>query len=489
MTVAIGVDQGTTGTRVVAFDGDWRVLASDYREAPPHHPQPGWVEKDAEQVVQSVRDGLRAVAAEVGRERVTAVGLDNEGETVLAWDAHTLEPLSPAIVWSCRRSQGIVDRLREAGAEPRVRELAGTPLDPYFSSTKIRWLLENAGAVADAAAAGRARFGTLDAYLCSRLGDGPATEPSTAARTQLQALARPGVWDAELCTVFGVDPAALPAIGPSTGALGQLDGLPLHAALVDQTAALAGHGCLRAGQAKATYGTGVFVLANAGPVPPGDPAGLLPTVAWSQPGGPPQAVTYALDGGVFTAGSAMVWLRDSLGLLHDAAQSEAMARSVPDAGGVRFLPALSGLAAPWWRPAARAAWTGMSAHTTPAHLVRAVLESVCMRVRDVLDAMAAAGPPPTLLRMDGGMTRNAWLVQRQADVLGLPVRVAEETEATALGTAAMALVGAGRIGMDAVARLAETGRTVQPSPDSAGWREAEYAAWRRFVEATRPLEG
>ena len=488
MTVAIGVDQGTTGTRVVAFDGHWQGLASDYREAPPSHPQPGWVEKDAEQVVVSVREALRAVAAEVGRERVTAVGLDNEGETVLAWEAETLRPLSPAIVWSCRRSQEIVNRLQADGAGDRARELAGTPLDPYFSSTKIRWLLENCGAVADAARAGRARFGTLDAYLCARLGDGPATEPSTAARTQLQALARPGAWDPELCAVFGVDAGTLPPIGPSTGSLGRLDGLPLHALLVDQTAALAGHGCLRPGLAKATYGTGVFVLANAGGEPPADPAGLLPTVAWSLPGRPPADVTYALDGGVFTAGSAMVWLRDGLGLLDDPAASEAMARSVPDSGGVRFLPALTGLAAPWWRPGARAAWTGMTAHTTPAHLVRAVLESVCLRVRDVLEAMAAAGARPQLLRMDGGMAQNAWLVQRQADVLGIPVRVAEEAEATALGAAAMALVGAGVIGMEAVFALSETGRTVEPGAESRAWRETEYAGWRRFVEAMRALE-
>jgi glycerol kinase len=488
MTVAIGVDQGTTGTRVVAFDGDWRVLAFDYREVRTDHPRPGWVEKDAEAVVESVREGLRAVAGEVGRERVEAVGLDNEGETVMAWDAETLRPLAPAIVWSCRRSQEIVDRLRGAGAEPRVQELAGTPLDPYFSSTKIRWLLENVAAVADAAASGRARFGTLDAYVCARLAGGAVTEPSTAARTQLQALARPGGWDPALCDVFGVDPATLPPIGPSTGDLGRLDGMPLRALLVDQTAALAGHGCLQPGQAKATYGTGVFVLANAGGQPPGDPAGLLPTVAWSQPGGSAQQVTYALDGGVFTAGSAMQWMRDQLGLLDDAARSEQLARSVPDTGGVRFLPALTGLAAPWWRPQARAAWVGMTAHTSQAHLVRAVLDSVCLRVRDVLEALAAAGVRPQLLRVDGGMTQNAWLMQRQADLLGIPVRLAAQAEATALGAAAMALVGDGRIGLEQVAALAESGHTVEPSPASQGWRESEYAAWRRFVDDMRALE-
>jgi glycerol kinase len=489
MTVAIGVDQGTTGTRVVAFDESWRMLAGEYREVPPVHPRPGWVEKDAEAVVESVREGLRAVAGEVGRDRVSAVGLDNEGETVVAWDEDTLEPLAPAIVWSCRRSQDIVERLRADGAEGRVRELAGTPLDPYFSSTKIRWLIENDAAVAAACERGRARFGTLDAFVCARLGDGPATEPSTAARTQLQALARPGRWDPELCGVFGVDPGTLPPIGVSSGGLGTLDGLPLRSLLVDQTAALAGHGCLAAGGAKATYGTGIFVLANAGAHPPADPAGLLPTVAWTAPGTDPSAVAYALDGGVFTAGAAIGWLRDELGLLDDPAESERMARSVPDAGGVRFLPALTGLAAPWWRPAARATWWGMTAHTTRAHLVRAVLESLCLRVRDVVEAMAGAGARPPLLRVDGGMTANRWLMQRQADVLGIPLQVSAEAEATALGAAGMARVGAGELSLDDLAALGESGERIDPAPESDGWRDREYADWRRFVEGIAAVEG
>jgi glycerol kinase len=483
VSVLLGVDQGTTGTRVVAFDDDLRPLADDYRPLPAHHPQPGWVEKDPEAVVASVRDGIAAVAAEVGRDRVTAVGLDNEGETVAAWDAESLEPLAPAVVWSCRRSEGIVERLRGAGAEDGVRARAGTPLDPYFSSTKIRWLLENAPAVARAAERGRVRFGTFDAYLCARLGDGAVTEPSTAARTQLQALARPGAWDPELCRTFSVDPATLPPIGPSVGELGRLAGLPLRALLVDQTAALAGHGCLEPGAAKATYGTGVFVLANAGPRPPARPAGLLPAVAWTLPDGAAPRTTYALDGGVFTAGSAVTWLRDELQLIADPGETERLARSVPDAGGVRFLPALTGLAAPWWRPAARAAWAGMTAHTTRAHLVRAVLEAVCWRVCDVVEAMRAAGAAPAVLRADGGMTANAWLVQRQADVLGIPVQVAGHAEATALGAAAMAGVGAGALGLPRVAELAATGTAVAPDPAAAAWRDREYAAWRRFVEA------
>jgi glycerol kinase len=481
LSVLIGIDQGTTGTRVVAFGAGDRVLAEEYREVAAAHPQPGWVEKDADEVVHSVSECLAAVVGQIGGAAVDAVGLDNEGETIVAWDAETLQPLAPAIVWSCRRSQGVVDRLRAAGAEPRVRELAGTPLDPYFSSTKMRWLLENDESVAAAAEAGRIRFGTFDAYLCARLGDGARTDPSTAARTQLQRIDRPGMWDQDLCGIFGVDPAWLPPIGSSVGELGRFAGLPLGALLVDQTAALAGHGCLAPGAAKATYGTGVFVLANAGSSPPAEPGGLLPTVAWQE-----RSITYALDGGVFSAGSAMGWLQE-LGLVADPGESEALARSVADTGGVRFLPALTGVAAPWWMPQARGVWSGMTAHTTRAHLVRSVLEAIAWRVRDIVDAMRAAGAAPPLLRVDGGMTGNRWLMQRQADVLGIPVRVAAQAEATALGVARAAAAGVGRAAFAGLAELAETGETIEPSAGSAAWRDSEHSDWRRWLAAAGSL--
>ncbi len=483
MTILVGIDQGTTGTRTVAFDERFAEVAQAYRRVPVSHPQPGWVEKDADAVVRSVAETLAEVAAAVGPERVTAVGLDNEGETVVAWDAETLVPLAPAIVWSCRRSEEIVRALADAGAGDEVRALAGTPLDPYFSSTKIAWLLEHDEAVRRAAAEGRARFGTLDAYVCARLGDGARTEPSTAARTQLQALAAPGRWSDRLCAVFGVDAATLPPIEPSTGDLGVLRvsgidrPLPLRALLVDQTAALAGHGAVAAGAAKATYGTGIFVLAHAGSDPPLRAEGLLPTVAW-QIGG---RSDYALDGGVFSAGSALDWAV-GLGLLDAPERSGELAASVPDSGGVWFLPALTGLGAPWWRADARAVWAGMTAHTTPAHLVRALLESLCFRVRDIVAALAAAGAAPARLRVDGGMTANAWMMQRQADILGIPVQVAATAEATALGAAAAAGIGAGRLTLADLAALAEGGESVEPAPGSADRRDAEYAAWRAFAE-------
>ncbi len=479
--VWVGVDQGTGATRAVAFDESGTVLADARIPVPVTHPQPGWVEKDAAAVVESVAGVLADVTGQVGAGAVSGVGLDNEGETVVAWDADSLQPLAPAIVWSCRRSEQIVERLRADGVEERVRELAGTPLDPYFSSSKITWLLENDAAVQAAAAAGRARFGTLDAYLLARLGDGALTEPSTAARTQLQAIAAPGRWDPELCQIFGVDPRTLPPIGESTGELGTIADLPLRAMLVDQTAALAGHGCIASGDVKATYGTGVFLLANTGSQPPRDPAGLLPTVAWTTAG----ASTYALDGGVFSAASAVNWLRDTLRLVDTAEETETLARSVPDTGGVRFLPALTGLAAPWWRSNERATWAGMTAHTTRAHLVRAVLESITLRVRDLVEALAKAGTRPEMLRVDGGMTANRWMMQRQADVLGIPVHISPTTEATALGVASFAAVGAGARSLGELGALAAGGTTLEPSAESAGWRDEEYAGWLEFVENHR----
>ena len=474
---------------MAAFDDDLVQVADAYRPAVVAHPRPGWAEKDAEQVVDGVTSALAEVAGAVGAGAISAIGLDNEGETVVAWDARTLRPLAPAVVWSCRRSQPIVERLAAAGAGEEVVRLAGTPLDPYFSATKIRWLVENVPAVAAAVRAGNGRFGTLDAYLRARLVGEAATDPSTAARTQLQELARPGRWSERLCELHGVDPEWLPAIGPSTGALGGWPGgagappLPLCASLVDQTAALAGHGCVQPGDVKATYGTGIFVLAHAGAETPAAGMGLLPTIAWWADG----LRGYALEGGVFSAGSAIDWLRDGAGLLRAAADSEALAASVPDCGGVRFLPALGGIGAPWWLPDVRAAWTGISAHTTRAHLVRAVLESLAYRVRDVVEALAGAGRSPAELRVDGGLTANRWFVGFQADVLGIPVRVSGNREATARGAAALAGIGAGLFDPGRLAALGQGGTRIDPSPGSQGWRDQAYADWRDGLRAIAGL--
>ena len=475
MTVLVGVDQGTTGTRAVAFDLELRQLAETYHPAEVTHPRPGWIEKDAAHTVETVRRALSDLTGQVDGD-IVAVGLDNEGETVIAWDSGSVEPLAPAVVWGSRASQPVVDRLAAEGRGERIEQLSGLPLDPYFSATKMRWLVEHDDRVAGAAAAGTLRMGTFDAFITARLGGAARTEPSTAGRTQLQALHEPGAWNQELLELHGIEPGWLPPIGPSVGDLGTIAGKPLRAMLVDQTASLAGHGCFRPGDAKATYGTGIFLLQQSGCSPPGDPNGLIPIVAW-QLGEP----SFALDGGVFSAGTVITWLREGLGALGDAAESEALAMSVPDTGGVRFLPALAGMGAPWWLPDARGVIAGVTAGTTRAHIVRAALDALCFRVRDIVDRLPA---PPPVLRVDGGLTANGYLLQRQADVLGLPLEVARTAETTALGAAAMAGVGAGLLTTDDIAAAA-AGRRVEPG-DVRG-AAADYAEWRRFAEQAARL--
>jgi glycerol kinase len=477
VTILIGVDQGTSGTRAVAFDAGLRPLAESYQPAEVRHPQPGAIEKDAEETVATVERALAELTAQLDGE-VTAVGLDNEGETVVAWDSVKLRPLAPAIVWGSRQSQGIVDRLAAEGKGERIEQLSGLPLDPYFSATKMRWLAENVPAVSEAAEAGRLRMGTLDAYVCARLGQRARTEPSTAGRTQLQAIAAPGRWDPELLELHGVDGTWLPPIGPSAGELGTLRGLPLGALLVDQTASLAGHGCIAPGMAKATYGTGIFVLQQAGEAAPADPNGLIPIVAW-QFGERP---AYALDGGVFSAGTVISWLRDGLGAIAEAAQSEALALSVQDTGGVAFLPALAGMGAPWWKPDARAVIAGITAGTERAHIVRAALDSLCFRVRDIVERLPQR---PEILRVDGGLTSNGYLVQRQADVLGLPVEIAAMPETTALGAAAAAGIGVGLFAVEELAELTAGGRRIEPVDAPGG--ERDYRVWQRFAEGAAGL--
>jgi glycerol kinase len=482
MSILIGVDQGTSGTRTVAFDLELRQVAEAYRPSQVSHPRPGWIEKDADQMVATVEESVAEVVDAVGgRGEVAAIGLDNEGESVVAWDAGTLAPLAPVVVWGSRVSQPVVKRLEAAGAGGEIESLAGLPLDPYFSATKVRWLAESVPAVAEAASAGSLRVGTLDAYLCARLGSGARTDASTAARTQLQALAAPGDWDARLLELHRVERDWLPPVGPSVGELGELCGVPLRGMLVDQTASLAGHGCVAEGMAKATYGTGIFLLQNAGGRPPADLRGLLPCVAWGNADG----VVYARDGGVFSAGTVISWLRDGLGAFGSAAESGPLAESVPDTAGVRFLPALAGLGAPWWRSDARALISGVTSGTTRAHIVRAALDSLAFRVRDVVDALPER---PDVLRVDGGLTANDYLVQRQANVLGIPVLIASQPETTALGAAAFAGVGAGLLTMDDLARLTGGGRLVEPAGVAAvASADDEYRVWHTFAEGAAAL--
>lgn len=482
----LAVDEGTTSTRALAFDLELRPVAQAAVPIETRHPRPDWAEQDPLEILDSVVETVgRVLDAVGGPGRIVAVGLDNQGESVVAWDAETLDPLSPVIVWHCRRSLPIVERLRAAGVEAEIRERTGLPLDPYYSAGKIRWLLEELEPVATAARQGTLRVGTVDAWLTARLDGGRArTDPSTASRTQLFSL-RDLDWDPDLARLFGVPEVALPTIVPTAGDLGELGHprwggpLPLRALACDQQAALAGHGGFEPGALKATYGTGVFVVGNAGDRSVPDPT-IETSVGWRLADG---SLATILQGGVFTAGAFIDWLRDDLRCIDDAKETEALARSVPDVGGVAVLPALAGLGPPWWRPDARAVIRGLSAGTGRAHLVRASLDGLAHLVADLVEAMIPAlGVVPERLRVDGGLTANGYLVARQADLLGIPVEVASAEESTALGIAGLAGLGAGLLDVVAIRRANPARARFEPTLADAD-RRREREAWRRFVEA------
>jgi glycerol kinase len=481
----LGIDEGTTAVKVALFDGALREVAQARRTVPVYHPAPGLVEQDPELIVAAVTDAVAEVLGESGGRPVTAAGLDHQGESVLAWDAHRATPLTPVIVWQDKRQQALLERI-----DGSLVARSGLPLDPYFSAGKIAWLLEHDDAVRAAREAGSLRVGTVDAFLCARLGGAAATDLSTASRTQLIA-AGGRDWDEQLLAVFGVEREWLPDLAPTFGQLGELHHrswgapLPLAARLVDQQAALAGSGAVAAGEAKATYGTGVFVLAATdGPV---RARGLLPTVAWAAPGTDGRGigeVRHALDGGVFAAGALLDWLA-GLGLAPDGGALAALAADVSDSAGVRLLPALAGLGAPWWRPRARGAIAGLTAGSRPAHLARAALDAIAMRVADVVDAIAEATPVREL-RADGGLSNDSALMQLQADTLGMPVRVGR-ADGTVLGAALLAGVGAGVFGsVEQAAQLIGAGRTLLPRTDEAE-RQRARERWREFVEASSAL--
>ncbi|MEA2309128.1 MAG: glycerol kinase [Thermoleophilaceae bacterium] len=477
MTRLLGIDEGTSAVKAILFDEDLRPLAEARREKALVHPRPGWVEQDPEEVLTAVVSAVGELLDGADGDDVVA-GLDHQGESVLAWDAETGGALTPIVTWQDKRSQEVLDRLEADGVADEVRELSRMPLDPYFSAGKLAWLLENDETVAAARERGVLRLGTVDAFLCDRLGAGYATDPATASRTQLGAPA----WDARLLEIFGVPEDALPPIVDSVGEIGTLSHeswpreLPLRARCPDQQAALAGAGCVVPGRTKATYGTGVFVLAHVGDAAPSGSGGLLPTIAWSVDG----RVEWALDGGVFTAGALLEWLSRDLGLAADPPALAAAAAAVDDAAGVRVLPALAGVGAPWWRPAARGVIAGLTAGVRPGHVARAALESIAWRVADVVEAVGEHAPVD-VLRVDGGLTRDALLLRLQADAAGVPVERGA-VDATAAGAAALAAVGVGLWPSTAsIAERIPVGERVEPERDAA-WRDGERAAWRAFVE-------
>jgi glycerol kinase len=478
-SVIVAVDIGTTAVKAALFDRTLTSLGHTQRRLRISHPHPDWVEQDADEVFDAVVDSVAELLAGTEGD-VLACGLDHQGESIVAWDAETGEALSPNVVWQCKRSVGVLARLTEQGHAEEIQRLTGMPLDPYFSASKLTWLLEELPAVEEARGRGTLRLGTLDAFVSDRLGAGSATDPSTASRTQLQRLGTTG-WDERLLEIFGVPRETLPEVTDTVGALGELDHdrwpvrLPLTARVVDQQAALAGTGCVQAGMCKATYGTGVFVLAHVGDNPPEAVGGLLPTVAWTID----RRTQYALDGGVFTAGALLEWLSAKLGLAPDPPALSALAHTVEDSGGVRVLPALAGIGAPWWVPDARAVIAGLTAAAGPAHIARAALEGIAWRVADVVETVGTQ-VDVAALRVDGGLTREPLLLELQADTTGVPVEPMD-ADATVQGAALLAGVGAGLLsGLAEGAALVEPGARVDPTSDAA-WRSAGHERWKRFV--------
>jgi glycerol kinase len=438
------LDEGTTSTRAMLFTPRGELRGASQAELTQHYPQAGWVEHDAGEIWQRTLDCARALVERAGgADRIAAIGIANQRETVVAWDRVTGEPLSRAVVWQDRRTAEACTALREAGHEDMVREWTGLLLDPYFSATKMRWLLDQAPAVADAAGSGRLAFGTIESWLVFKLtGGAHLSDAGNASRTLLLPLSGAS-WDEDLCELFGVPREALPEVTDSAGLLGMttLFGapIPICGLAGDQQAATIGQGCLAPGEAKATYGTGAFVLANQGAAIPRSTSRLLSTVL-HQLGGERR---YALEGSVFVAGSFIRWLRDSLGLILSSAESEALARSVPDSGGVVVVPALSGLGAPHWRPDARGTIRGLSFASGKAHIVRAALQAMAHQTHDLAAAFATDGAQWRRLRIDGGMAANDWMAQDIADITGLEVVRPDFVETTALGAAMLAAVGAG----------------------------------------------
>src|SRR5881409_665283 len=480
----LALDQGTTGSTALVVDVTGAVLARGYAEVPQHYPRPGWVEHDPEELWTSVeRAAAQALeAAGLRGDDVGALGITNQRETTIVWDRATSAPIHRAIVWQCRRTASACDRLRAQGHETTVRQRTGLVLDAYFSGTKIAWLLDHVPDARRRAARGQLAFGTVDTWLLWKLTRGRvhATDVSNASRTLCLNLASVD-WDERMCALLRVPREVLPTIVDSSGPCGETSdlgwlpgGIPIAGIAGDQQAALFGQACFKPGEAKNTYGTGCFALANTGERPVTSSHGLLTTIAWRIGG----RTTYALEGAVFVAGAAVQWLRDGLGIIASAAETDGLARSVPDTGGVAFVPAFVGLGAPYWDQHARG--------TTRAHLARAALEAIEFQSRDVLEAMAAdAKSTLRRVRVDGGAVANDFLCQFQADVIGAAVDRPAVIETTGLGAAYLAGLGAGLWrSLDAVAERHAVERTFPPAMPAAE-RAERYANWKRAVERSR----
>jgi glycerol kinase len=490
--VILALDQGTTGSTALVFGPEGEVLGRAYAEIQQHYPQPGWVEHDAEEIWQKSRRVVAEAVAAAGvpARAVRAIGITNQRETTVLWDRRTGDPVRRAIVWQSRQTTAVCERLRAAGHEPLFHERTGLVLDPYFSGSKIAWLLEGDPALRARAEAGEIAFGTIDSWLIHRLTGGRvhATDPTNASRTLLYDI-HERRFDPELLAILGVPAAMLPEVRPSASLFGETAahegvpaGIPITGVAGDQQAALFGQGCFEAGMAKNTYGTGAFLVLNTGTRRVISRRGLLTTLCCDASGG----AAYALEGSVFVAGAAIQWLRDELGLVRSASETGPIAESVPDTAGVYVVPAFTGLGAPYWDAGARGAVVGLTRGAGRAQLVRATLESLAYQSRDVIDVMnAESGVPLRELRVDGGACANDFLMQFQADILGVPVDRPALVETTAAGAAFLAGLGSG-FWKDAAALVARRRRDRLFTPSMAPERrEALYAGWTAAVERVR----
>ena len=478
------IDAGTTSTRAMLFAASGECLGVEQRELAQHYPRPGWVEHDAEEIWQSSLACARAMVEKAGgAERIAGIGITNQRETIVFWSKRTGEPLARAIVWQDRRTAGDCATLKEQGEEPALQAKTGLLLDPYFSASKIAWALQHWPALAEARKV--LAVGTVESWLVYKLTGGlHVSDATNASRTSLMDI-HTGGWAPELLELFRVEPGSLPEIVDCAGPIGETaqelfgGSIPIRGMAGDQQAAAIGQACFAAGDTKGTYGTGAFVLTHTGASAPVSGNRLLTTIAW-QLGGERR---YALEGSVFVAGSLIQWLRDSLGLIVTAAESEALARSIPDTGGVVLVPALAGLGAPHWRPEARASISGLSFATGRAEIVRAALEAQAHQTSDLMAAFAGDGAAWECLKVDGGMSANDWLAQDLADMLGLTVERPAFVETTALGAAMLAGVGAGLFdSLEEAAAMRGAVRRFEPAM-AEKVREARLDGWRRALAA------
>jgi len=494
MPFLLALDQGTTSSRAIVFTEDGRIVATAQKEFRQLYPQAGWVEHDAREIWATQR-GVAAEALElagIAAHDVAAIGITNQRETTVLWDRRTGEPVAPAIVWQDRRTAAFCDELKASGAEQEIRRRTGLLADPYFSGTKLRWLLDNVSRARERASRGELAFGTIDSWLLWNLTGGRlhATDASNASRTLLYNI-HTGQWDEELLRILGVPREVLPEVRPSCGLFGETDASVLGAPVAvggiagDQQAALFGQACFEPGLAKNTYGTGCFLLMQTGAGAVESRHRMLTTVAWQADG----RLEYALEGSVFIGGAVVQWLRDGLGIIRSSEDVEPLAASVEDSHGVYFVPAFTGLGAPHWDAYARGAILGLTRGVTAAHLARAALESIAFQVADVVSAMEAdSGLRLNELRADGGASRNNLLLQFQADLLGVPVVRAAVTETTALGAAYLAGLAAGVYkGRGELAAQWKADRRFEPrmGRDEA---QARRAQWSRAVERARHWE-